>query len=89
MLEFPANANKRTWTNIVLTYEDEGEWKWRYDCNAADPVPLTGRGPVQMTCWLDGGKKPGPGTVTRTAENSVRLIVEGDPEVSGFYHRSP
>ncbi len=88
MLEFPANADKATWSNIVLSYEEEGEWKWRYDCNAADPVPLTERDPVPMTCWLDGGEKPSPGTVTRTAENSVRLIVEGDPEVSGFYHRS-
>ncbi|MEU5877054.1 hypothetical protein [Spirillospora sp. NPDC047279] len=89
MIEFPSNgSDTTTWSNIVVTYDDNGEWKVRYDCNAAGPVSMTERDPVPMTCWLDGGDDPSPGTVTRTGEDDVRLIVEGDPQPSGFYHRT-
>ncbi|MGP3947484.1 hypothetical protein [Streptomyces sp. 7N604] len=87
-IEFPMNSDGRTWSNIVLTYVQDGTWEWRYDCWTDTPVSNTAPGPVDMECDVHGGEPFSKGRVTHTSDDSVELVVDDDPDVSGIYHRT-
>ncbi|WP_416978765.1 hypothetical protein [Streptomyces sp. T028] len=86
-VEFPLRDDG-TWRNIVLTrVEEDSNWTWLYDCWQDGWIPSTSPRRVEMVCDINHGEPLGEGRVVHNPDNTVSLVVDGRPDVSGTYVR--